>query len=77
MDGVYSWMIPAITIGRYQFSMGMLLAAAIVSGVALHWSQRAPAQKVEISERPLATWLRYALITLLSGWALVIVFAPW
>lgn len=77
MDGAYSWMIPAITVGRYQFSMGMVLAASIVSGVGLHWSQRAPVQNVETSERPLPTWLRYALITLLSGTALVVVFAPW
>jgi hypothetical protein len=77
MNGAYTWMIPAITIGRYQFGIGIGLAAAIISGVGLHWSQRAPAQNVETSERPLPTWLRYALITLLSIWAFVIVFAPW
>jgi hypothetical protein len=73
IGGAYSWISPAITVGRYQFGMGTNLAMAIVLDVGLYWSQRVPVQKVATS----AWWLRYGLITLLSATALVIVFAPW
>lgn len=76
MMGAYSWMILDITVGTYQFGMVTNLATALLLGLGLHWSQRAPLQN-GTSEGTLPTWLRYGLIPLLSGTALLIVFAPW
>lgn len=76
MMGAYSWMILAMTAGRYQFGMVTNLVTAILLGVALYRSQHATVQN-ESSAGTLPTWLRYGLITLLSCTALVIVLAPW
>lgn len=85
--GAYTWIIIAIVdvvgwdrfgmVERYQFGMGTNLAVAIIIAVALHWSYHAPMMNVDTSARRLPPWLRWGLITLLSGMALVMIFAPW
>ncbi len=77
MNGAYSWMFLDITAGRYQFGMVTNLVTAILLGVGMQWSQRVAVQNVKAPGRLLPTCVRYGLITLLSGTALVIVFSSW
>jgi hypothetical protein len=74
--GAYTWMLP-ITVGWYQTVNGMFLVTAIVLGVGLHWSLRAPVQTDATSTRRLPTWLRWGLITLFFGTGCSMIFAPW